>query len=310
MTIKQKTTTRKLNTEQRTLLNNFYKYLKGKRYSMSTVKNYTFQIADFIDYHRDKPLKELNNRDVELFIEDIFIKRHLSVSVQRQFISALKIFIVFETSTQIEDMNLVRPKRSKRLPTVLLQHEIIQLIVKTTNLKHRMVIALLYSAGLRISELLNLKVEDINFERQQIFIRSSKGRKDRYASLAEHLIPMLNNYLLSYGPKIYLIEGPQGARYSSSSVSKFLHKAARKCDIRARVTPHTLRHSYATHLLENGVGIRHIQSRLGHSKPETTMIYTHVARKDLMDIRSPLDTALEQYKKPDSLEQKVQISRK
>ena len=301
---------RQLNAQQKTLLNNFYKYLRGKRYSSSTVKNYTFQIADFINYHHSKPIAELNNRDIELFIEDVFIKRKLSISVQRQFISALKLFIVFETSTQIEDIQLTRPKRSKKLPTVLSQNEIIDLISKTKNLKHRTIIALLYSAGMRIGELLNLKTDDINVNRKQIFIKNGKGRKDRYAPLAEHLLPLLRNYMITYEPKTYLIEGKNGLQYSSSSVRKFLHKSALQCQIKVLVTPHILRHSYATHLLENGVGIRHIQELLGHSKPETTMIYTHVARKDLLEIRSPLDIAIESYKKRDSLEQKFRISRK
>lgn len=301
-------TERELNNTQKTLLNNFYKYLRGKRYSESTVKNYTFQIADFIDYHREKAIQDLSNREVELFIEDVFIKRKLSISVQRQFISALKLFIVFEKSTQIVDIDLVRPKRDKILPVVLSQNEVIELIAKTKNLKHRTIIALLYSAGLRISELINLKLDDININRKQFIIKNAKGRKDRYAPLAEHLLPLLNNYMHTYAPETYLIEGKPGFPYSSSSVSKFLHKSASQCGLKVRVTPHTLRHSYATHLLENGVGIRHIQSLLGHAKPETTMIYTHVARKDLLDIRSPLDLAVEQYKKADNLEQKFKIS--
>ncbi|WCO03465.1 tyrosine-type recombinase/integrase [Psychroserpens ponticola] len=303
-------TERKLNEEQKIVLNNYYKYLRGKRYSDSTVKNYTFQIADFIDYHREKQIQDLCNRDVELFIEDVFIKRKLSISVQRQFISALKLFIVFDKSTQIEDIELVRPKRDKVLPTVLSQNEVIELIAKTKNLKHRTIIALLYSAGLRISELINLKIDDININRKQFIIKKAKGRKDRYAPLAEHLLPLLRNYMITYEPETYLIEGKPGFKYSSSSVSKFLHKAASQCRLKVRVTPHTLRHSYATHLLENGVGLRHIQSLLGHAKPETTMIYTHVARKDLLEIRSPLDLAVEHYKKTDNLEQKFKISEK
>lgn len=299
---------RQLNEVQKKLLNDFYKYLKGKRYSMSTIKNYVFQIADFINYHNKKSVNTLTNRDIELYIEDIFIKRKLSISVQRQFISALKLFIVFESSTQIEDVQLIRPKKSKKLPAVLSQNEVIELIAKTKNLKHRTIIALLYSAGLRISELMNMKVQDINISRRQIFIKDSKGRKDRYATLAEHILPLLHNYMTTYEPKTYLIEGQNKEQYSASSVSKFLHKSARDCRIRARVTPHTLRHSYATHLIENGVGLRHVQELLGHSKPETTMIYTHVARKDLLDIKSPLDLAVEHYKKTDKLEQKFKIS--
>ena len=127
-------------------------------------------------------------------------------------------------------------------------------------------------------------------DRKQLIIKNGKGRKDRYALLAEHLLPLLNNYLITYEPKTYLIEGASGSPYSSSSVSKFLHKSAAQCQIKSRVTPHILRHSYATHLLENGIDLRYIQELLGHARPETTMIYTHVSKKDLLAIESPLDT--------------------
>ncbi|NNE33394.1 MAG: tyrosine-type recombinase/integrase [Winogradskyella sp.] len=298
-----------LSTSQKDLLNKFYKYLKGKRYSKSTIDTYTFFVADFIEFNSKKPLETLTNRDVELFIETVFIKRNYSISTQRQFISALKLFIVFEPSTQINSLELVRPQKDKKLPTVLSQEEIIRLIATTANIKHRAIIALLYSGGLRIGELLQLRIEDFNFKRKQIFIRNSKGRKDRYVTLADSFIPILKNYFVTYKPQRYFVEGAGGKPYSASSVRKFLYKYVTQCGIKTKVTPHVLRHSYATHLMENGVGIRHIQELLGHSKPETTMIYTHVARKDLLQIKSPLDKAVEALKKMDKAEQKFLLSR-
>jgi site-specific recombinase XerD len=287
---------RQLNTEQRTLLNNFYKYLKGKRYSKSTVDTYTFFAADFVEYHREKELILLDNKDVELFLEDIFIKRNYAINTQRQFISAIKIFITYYPDTQIENADLERPRRSKMLPEVLSPEEVIHLIQLTKNLKHRAILALIYSSGLRIGELLNLKLEDINIARKQILLRHSKGRKDRYVVLADSFLPLLQNYYLSYRPKVYFVEGALSKPYSASSVRKFLKRSCRMAKITRRITPHTLRHSYATHLLEQGIGLRHIQELLGHSKPETTMIYTHVARKDLMDIKSPLDKVVSTMK--------------
>ncbi|TJY31723.1 tyrosine-type recombinase/integrase [Pontimicrobium aquaticum] len=301
---------RNLSDKQRLFLNTFYKYLKGKRYSKSTVETYSFFIADFIEFNHNKGLNLLTNRDVELYIESVFIKRNYSISTQRQFISAVKQFIIFYPETNISNLALSRPKKSKKLPTVLSPEEVIAIIQCTRNLKHRAIITLLYSAGLRIGEILNLKLGDINLKRKQIHIKRAKGRKDRYATLAESFIPLLKNYVITYKPKYFFVEGVSGKPYSSSSIRKVLSRSCKAAGIHKHVTPHTLRHSYATHLLENGVGLRHIQELLGHAKPETTMIYTHVARKDLMDITSPLDTAVKQLSRSDNTEQKFLLSRK
>ena len=300
---------RKLSTENRTLLNSFYKYLKGKRYSESTIDTYIFFIADFIEFHSTKPPENLTTKDVELFIENIFIKRKYSISTQRQFISAVKLFISFYPTTGIDNLTLTRPKKSKILPTVLSQEEMISIIQCTKNLKHRAILALIYSAGLRISELLNLKLVDFQIQRKQLHIKSAKGRKDRYVTLAESFMPLLQNYLVTYKPKVYFVEGPSGNQYSASSVRKFLSNSCKAAKIHRTITPHTLRHSYATHLLESGVGLRHIQELLGHSKPETTMIYTHVARKDLLDIKSPLDHAVKQLQEMKKDEQNFLLSK-
>ncbi|NNC49661.1 MAG: site-specific integrase [Flaviramulus sp.] len=300
---------RRLSADNKNLLNNFYKYLKGKRYSKSTINTYSFFMADFIDFNNSKDLRNLNNRDVELFIENVFINRKYAVSTQRQFISAVKIFIAFYPDTQINNIELTRPKKSKKLPTVLSQEDVINLLRCTKNLKHRAILALLYSAGLRISEVLNLKIEHFFIDRKQLIVKNAKGRKDRYVGLAESFLPLLFNYLNTYTPKVYFIEGAKGGTYSASSVRKFLAKSCEAANIKTYVTPHTLRHSYATHLLENGVGIRHIQELLGHSKPETTMIYTHVSRKDLVNIKSPLDNAINQLKETQKEEQNFLLSR-
>lgn len=295
---------------QRTLLNGYYKFLRGRRYSNSTVKTYTYFIADFVWYYRDKPLNLIDTNDVYFFTESFFLKGNYSISSQRQFISALKLFIVFEPSLKIDNLELTRPKRDKKLPTVLSQNEIITLIRAAKNLKHRVIIALIYSSGLRISELINLKLEDFKFERRQLLISNAKGRKDRYVGISEYIIPLLQNYLTTYNPTYYFVEGFNNNQYSSSSIRKFIKKYKTECGIISNVTPHTLRHSYATHLLENGVNLRHIQVLLGHSKPETTMIYTHVARKDIISIKSPLDSAIDAIKQNKNSEQKFRLSGK
>jgi len=299
---------RNLTTAQKKLLNNFYLFLKGKRYSQSTIQTYTFFIADFINFHTKTPIEELTNRDVELFIETVFIERKYSVSSQRQFISALKIFITFCTQTKINDLSLERPKKSRILPNILSQEEVLKIIQLTRNLKHRAIIVLLYSSGLRIGEVTSLLLKNIDILRRQIKVEGGKGRKDRFVVLANTFLPLLQNYLSTFKPAFYFVEGLEGKKYSQSSIRKFLFNSVQKAGISKKVTPHTLRHSYATHLLENGVGLRHIQELLGHAKPETTMIYTHVAKKDLLGIQSPLDTILLQLNKNDKREQKFLLS--
>jgi len=299
---------RNLTNSQKKLLNNFYVYLKGKRYRKSTIETYTFFIADFVNFHSHITLKNLTNRNVEEFIETVFLERNYSVSSQRQFISALKIFIVFYPSTKINNLSLVRPKKSRKLPNVLSQEEVIKIVQVTKNLKHRAIIVLLYSSGLRVGEITNLVLSNIDIPRKQIKVEKGKGRKDRFVVLANTFLPLLQNYLTTYAPKFFFIEGQKGNKYSESSIRKFLHKSVQDAGITKKVTPHTLRHSYATHLLENGVGIRHIQELLGHSKPETTMIYTHIAKKDLLDIQSPLDTILLHLNKNNKREEKFLLS--
>jgi site-specific recombinase XerD len=299
---------RKLTEDNTNLIRQYILYLRGKRYSESTVKTYVTFVADFIDYIQPKPIAALTNRDVELFIEAVFVPKKYSISTHRQFISAVKLFATLYPTCQINNLALTRPKKSKILPTVLSKEEVITLIRCTKNLKHRAILALIYSSGLRIGELIALELKHISIDRKQLLIQNGKGRKDRYVILATYFLPLLQNYFSTYKPTRYFVEGASGARYSASSVRKFLQKSCKAAGIVKRVTPHTLRHSFATHLLENGVGLRYIQELLGHAKPETTMIYTHVATKDLLAIQSPLDTILLSLTKDDKPEQNFLLS--
>lgn len=299
---------RHLTKNQKQILNNFYKFLLGKRYSKSTVETYSFFVADFLAYHTTIPINSLSNTEVNRFIEDVFIKRHYAISTHRQFISALKQFIIFYPDTQISNLLLTRPKKSRKLPLVLSQQEVIDLIRHTANLKHRAIIALMYSCGLRISELISLKLTSIDIDRKQLVVQNSKGRKDRYVSLADSFIPLLSNYFYTYKPQVYFVEGQKGGPYSAESIRQFLKRACKTAQINKPVTPHTLRHSYATHLLENGVDLRYIQELLGHAKPETTMIYTHVSRKDLLNISNPLDSALKRLSETNKTNTNILLS--
>ena len=291
-----------------TYFKEYKEYLSGLRHSSSTITTYTNFIADFLLFVGKRPLESIDNTMIQRFVERLVINKGYSISSHRQLISAIKHFGERFTLSGIEVTTLQRPKRQKRLPIVLSQQEVIALLRNTANLKHRMALALIYSAGLRISELLKLRTADIDPGRQQIRIHQAKGRKDRYVILAESIVPLLQNYLATYRPSDYLIEGIDGGPYSAQSVRNFLRRSCRKAGIKKHITPHTLRHSYATHLIENGVGLRYVQELLGHAKPETTMIYTHIAKKDLLQIRSPLDDAVLHLLEPDKYPSKASLS--
>ena len=290
-------------------LRGYVKYLRGKVLSESTVRTYYVHILDFTIYLKGKPIKELVNRDVEQFVEDVCVKRRYSVSTHRQVISAIKQFVSLHPECGIENLSLQRPRKSRFLPTVLSKQEVIDLLRNTRNAKHKAVLALLYSSGLRIGELINLELNDIDVDRRQIFVRSGKGRKDRYVIMAESFRQLFHGYLMTYRPIKFFVEGNNpGEPYSPVSVRSFLKRSCKLARIYKKVTPHTLRHSYATHLLEQGVDLRYIQELLGHSSPETTMIYTHVSKKDILKIESPLDALIKQMSTPQNKNNNPSIS--
>ncbi len=294
-----------------TNLHKYVKYLRGKTLSESTVRTYYTHILDFFNYLSGKPLEEISNRDVELFIEDVCVPRKYAISTHRQVLGAMKHFKNLFNECLIDDIQLELPKKTRYLPTVLSKEEIVELLRNTKNLKHRAILAIIYASGLRVGELINLELSDIDVNRYQIFIRNSKGRKDRYVIMAKSLMPLLNNYINSYRPTKYFAEGIEpGTKYTAGSIRNFLRKSCKIASITKKVTPHTLRHCYATHLLENGVDLRYIQVLLGHSKPETTMIYTHVATKTLLEIESPLDHIARNILKTDKNNQKLTLSGK
>lgn len=283
---------RPLTPEKISIHKKFISYLKGRRYSKSTIAVYGKFIDEFLRFTQDKPTESLTEEDVRLYIEWAVINLNYAISTHRQLISAIKHFSFFFPACSIDPEALYRPLKDKKLPSILSKEEIINLLCVTKNLKHRTVIALLYSSGLRIGELLSLELNCFDLERRQLHIRKAKGRKDRMVMLAESFIPLFKNYFMSYRPKVYFVENPKGGMYTATTIRTFLKQCCILAGITKRVTPHTLRHSYATHLLENGTDLRYIQVLLGHSRPETTMIYTHVAQKDLKGIQSPLDTAI------------------
>ncbi|WP_139957813.1 tyrosine-type recombinase/integrase [Flavicella sediminum] len=282
-----------LTEEQKKHLNQFYTYLKGKRFSASTLKTYCTLVAEYI-IHKDEN-RPIDVRSIEKHAEEVFVPKKSSVSTHRQYISAMKHYLAFINSDLEIDFNALAPRKDKKLPNVLSNNEVLELIRVTKNLKHRVCIALIYSSGLRVGELINLKIRDLDIDRKMLKVQSGKGRKDRYVPIANVILPLLHNYLNTYTPKTYLVEGlEEGKQYSPMSIRKFLKNSCQQAHITKRISPHTLRHSYATHLLENGTDIRYIQALLGHSRPETTMIYTQVRSQDLQKITNPLDLIIKQ----------------
>lgn len=262
--LKKISISKQLSKANHELISLFIKFLEGKCYSKSTIVTYATFISDFLIYLKGKNLQTITNRDVELFIEDVFIAKQYSINTHRQFISALKLFKQFYPKNNIEELKLTRPKKSKHLPVVLSQQEVLEILRCTKNLKHRAILALIYSCGLRVGELINLELKHIDFNRNLVIVKNSKGRKDRYVKMATSMLPLLTNYLKTYEPTQYFAEGSTKEKYTASSIRAFLKRSCALAAIKKNVTPHTLRHSYATHLLEGGTDLRLIQTLLGH----------------------------------------------
>ena len=216
-------------------------------------------------------------------------ERQISTSYQNQAINAIKFYFEKVLKGPRRVYYIERPRKEKLLPSVLSEAEVKKIIENISNLKHKCLIMTCYSAGLRISEALNLKPADIDSKRMMIHIRGGKGKKDRITLLSSRLLELLREYYRLYKPVEYLFTGQMGGQYSERSAQLVLKEAARRAGITRHVTLHTLRHSFATHLLENGTDLRYIQSLLGHSSPKTTQIYTHITTKGFDQIKNPLD---------------------
>jgi len=264
--------------------------LKQKRYSESTQRSYCTYFKDFQYFFKDHKLSEITANSINSYIFHLVDEFKISYSEQNQRISAIKFYYEKVLGKKKEHYDVKRPIKSTTLPKVLSKTEVGRILKQTKNLKHRCILSLLYSAGLRRSELIDLKPTDILSERKQIRIIQGKGKKDRRSLLSESLLIELREYFKEYRPKTWLFEGNiPGKKYSASSISRVLQNAAEKAGIKQKVTPHMLRHSFATHLLEQGTDLRYIQELLGHSSSKTTEIYTHVSNSNLSTIKNPLD---------------------
>jgi integrase/recombinase XerD len=277
-----------MKTEQHLLA--FKSYMHYRRYSPNTIKTYTETLEIFFRFFQNRALESLTIEDIIDFNNDYILKKNLSASYQNQVINAIKLFYRNRFNRAMEVDFIQRPRREKRLPNVLSKKEIKAILEAPINLKHRAMISLIYACGLRRSELLNLTLKDIHSDRNLLFIRQSKGKKDRVVPISMKLIAMLRDYYKAFKPKTWLFEGQiAGEKYSERSIQLVLNQSVSKAKINKQVSLHWLRHSYATHLLESGTDLRYIQELLGHSSSKTTEIYTHVSTRNLQQIRSPFD---------------------
>ncbi|MCU0320441.1 MAG: tyrosine-type recombinase/integrase [Flavobacteriales bacterium] len=264
------------------------KKLEIARYSPNTIDTYLNATKQFFLRFAAKHPTDIRTEDIETYQHEL-ARAGKSNSYLNQVVNAVRYYYKDVLGDAYRVQFIERPRKEKKLPSVLSEQEVASLLKSPTNLKHRCMLMLIYSAGLRMGELLRLDVADIDRDRRQVLIRGGKGKKDRVSLLSTKLLHMLDAYLSEYRPKQHLFEGQTGGRYSEASVQAVFHAAKEKAGIAKPATVHTLRHSFATHLLEKGTDLRYIQTLLGHSSSKTTEIYTHVSTKALGKIRSPLD---------------------
>jgi integrase/recombinase XerD len=280
---------RNLNNIQQQALRMVEQKLILKGYTLNTRKTYLQHFKDFMLFYYDSHPIELTEVDVRNYLLYLIEHKKLSKSTQNQAINAVKFFYEKVLMQERKLYHLERPMRDKKLPEVLSQAEVMAIFEALDNIKHKCILMLTYAAGLRRSELLNLRIGDVDLDRCVVFIRGGKGRKDRQSVMAQSLVPLIEQYLKEYNPQFWLFEGIDGGPYTATSMQNILKKACAKAAIKKNVRLHMLRHSFATHLLESGTSTRYIQVLLGHESPKTTEIYAQVTRFGLDKIVSPLD---------------------
>jgi len=271
------------------IITRFIKQARIENYSEATVKNYASALKLFLQWVSQLNVDKISDDDIQNYLYYCKKKKQYSFSSMKQVLATIRFLygkVFHQPIPKVLDIKLRKPVY---LPTVLSANDIAKLLQVTHNLKHKTILLLIYSGGLRMGELLNLKIGDIDSQSMKIHIRQAKGKKDRYIMLSENVLTMLRNYYKRYQPNDYIIEGRNGGKYSPTSVQSVFKTALKKSGIRKKVTVHSLRHSFATHLLDEGTDIRYIQELLGHKRLVTTQIYTHVSSHSINKIKSPAD---------------------
>ena len=268
---------------------NYIQKLELGHYSINTAKTYTHKFETFINHFGTKDLLNTDEQMIKDYLQGL-VRAGKSDSYINQMINSIKFYYEQVMGMPNRFYAIDRPRKKQRLPKVISTEEVKLLINSSNNIKHKCIISVLYSAGLRRAELLNLKIENIDSNRMVINVINGKGGKDRVTLLSKQLLTDLRIYFKEWKPQIYLFEGLKNRQYSASSVSTIVKTAAKKAGINKLVTPHILRHSFATHLLESGTDLRYIQTLLGHNSTKTTELYTEVAIHNIRTIKNPLDS--------------------
>lgn len=271
--------------------------LELRNFSPHTRRTYLACVRRFVLYFHRSP-EELGDPEIREYLHYLIKERKVSQGAVTQAYGALKFFYETTLKRDWEGFRIPKGKTGRRLPTVLSQQEVEALFGAIKNLKHRAILMTIYSAGLRISEALQLKLSDIDSQRMMIRVAHGKGNKDRYTLLGKRNLDILREYWKKYRPRDWLFCNPSRKKpLSTNAVRRVFYKALRKAGIKKHAIVHTLRHSFATHLLEAGTDLYHIQHLLGHTNPKTTAVYLHLSRKELTKVTSPLDL-LEEPEKP------------
>jgi len=271
------------------LINKYKARLILRNYSQRTVDVYVSALGVFVSYLQENHIEKVTPLILEKFFNYASSELNYGYSMMKQVLASVK-FLYNDVLKEPIDFDFnIKMKKPSTIPEVLSVEEVQRFLNTFTNLKHKAIFTLCYSAGLRLGEILNLRIRDIDSNRMQIHIKQAKGKKDRYTILAPNVLDLLRNYVKEYAPNEFLFEGQNGGKYSSASVQNLMRKHRKLANIKKNATPHTLRHSFATHLLDNGTDIRFIQELLGHKHISTTQIYTHVSTRDLKSVKSPIE---------------------
>ena len=263
--------------------------MRLKRYQPDTKKGYLRHIQRFLDFFK-KPPDKISSEEIHLYFLYLIDHENLSFSNHNQAVSAIRFLYWQVLNIPLPNTAIPRPRKEQKLPTVLGQEAVTRLLNTVDNLKHLSLLMLVYSGGLRVSEVVKLRPEDLDEERGLIRVRQGKGRKDRYTILSDLAVEAVRAYRAAYPLTRWLFPGAKPGRHlTDRSAQKVMDRARQKAGIPQNATVHTLRHSFATHLLESGIDLRYIQKLLGHASSKTTEIYTHVSRKNLQNIPNPLN---------------------
>ena len=270
----------------------FTEKLERMRYSKATGDNYVIQFQKFLEHIHPKTATEIGEKDIKDYLLYLVKTKAVSVSAQNQAINSIKFYLEQEQQGEHKIYYAERPRKEIKLPTVLSEEEIKALFENTRNIKHKAILFLIYSGGLRMSEILNLKWDDIDASRSVINIRNGKGKKDRITLLSQLAYGYLQQYRKVYKPAVWVFEGGVGKPYSARSINKIIKRSSGLSGISKNISAHTLRHSFATHLLERGTDLRYIQTLLGHESSKTTERYAHVTKRGFDKLISPLDSLM------------------